>query len=300
MKPPHAPGRAVALLTAVFVTFLWSTSWVLIKVGLAADLPPLSFAGLRYGLAVLCLAPFALGPAEARRQLRGASRGTAGWVALLGVVYIAVAQGGQFAALALLPAATVSVLLAMTPAVVALASALARSEPPTARQWAGIAAAAAGVLLYFRPGALAAAGGAGLAAGLVALGANAAGALLGRKVNRDSALPPLQVTFASLAAGSAVLLGGGVALQGLPPLDLRSAAVVGWLAIVNTAVAFTLWNRTLKTLTAVESSVVNGLMLPQIAVLAVLVLGERLGPFEVAGLLLVGAGTLVVQLPKAR
>jgi len=290
----------VALLTAVFVTFLWSTSWVLIKVGLAADLPPLSFAGLRYALAVLCLAPFALGPAEARRQLRGAAPGTAGWVALLGVVYIAVAQGGQFAALALLPAATVSVLLAMTPAVVALASALARSEPPSGLQWAGIAAAAAGVILYFRPGALAAASGAGLVAGLVALGANAAGALLGRKVNRDSALPPLQVTFASLAAGSAVLLGGGVALQGLPPLDLGSAAVVGWLAVVNTALAFTLWNRTLKTLTAVESSVVNGLMLPQIAVLAVLVLGERLGPFEVAGLLLVGAGTLVVQLPKAR
>lgn len=300
MTPSRAPGRAVALLTAVFVTFLWSTSWVLIKVGLAADLPPLSFAGLRYALAVLCLAPFALGPAEARRQLRGAAPGTAGWVALLGVVYIAVAQGGQFAALALLPAATVSVLLAMTPAVVALASALARSEPPSGLQWAGIAAAAAGVILYFRPGALAAASGAGLVAGLVALGANAAGALLGRKVNRDSALPPLQVTFASLAAGSAVLLGGGVALQGLPPLDLGSAAVVGWLAVVNTALAFTLWNRTLKTLTAVESSVVNGLMLPQIAVLAVLVLGERLGPFEVAGLLLVGAGTLVVQLPKAR
>ena len=63
MTAPHAPGRLSALLTAVFVTFLWSTSWVLIKVGLAASLPPLPFAGLRYGLAALCLAPFALGPA---------------------------------------------------------------------------------------------------------------------------------------------------------------------------------------------------------------------------------------------
>lgn len=294
------PGRASALLLAVFVTFLWSTSWVLIKVGLAASLPPLSFAGLRYGLAVLCLAPFALGTARARAALRATPRGTAGWLALLGLVYIAVAQGGQFAALALLPAATVSILLAMTPAVVALASAAARSEPPTPRQWTGIAVAAAGAVLYFRPEALAVTSGAGLAAALVSLAANAGGSLLGRKVNREAALAPLQVTFLSLAVGSVVLLSAGVAREGLPPLDLRSGAVVAWLAVVNTALAFTLWNRTLKTLTAVESSVVNGLMLPQIAILAVVVLGEALGAREIAGLVLVGAGTLVVQLPPAR
>ena len=39
-----------ALLQALFVTFLWSTSWVLIKLGLR-DIPALTFAGLRYGLA---------------------------------------------------------------------------------------------------------------------------------------------------------------------------------------------------------------------------------------------------------
>lgn len=296
----HAPGRLAALLLAVFVTFLWSTSWVLIKIGLAASLPPLSFAGLRYGLAVLCLAPFALGSASARAALRTAPRGTAGRLALLGLVYIAVAQGGQFAALALLPAATVSILLAMTPAVVALASAAARSEPPTGRQWTGIGVAASGAVLYFRPESLAVTSAAGLAAALVSLAANAAGSLLGRKVNRDTALAPLQVTFVSLAVGAVVLLSAGVATEGLPPADARAGAVVAWLAVVNTAVAFTLWNRTLKTLTAVESSVVNGLMLPQIAILAVVVLGEPLGVREVAGLALVGAGTLVVQLPPAR
>ncbi len=296
----HAPGRLAALLLAVLVTFLWSTSWVLIKIGLAASLPPLSFAGLRYGLAVLCLAPFALGSASARAALRTAPRGTAGRLALLGLVYIAVAQGGQFAALALLPAATVSILLAMTPAVVALASAAARSEPPTGRQWTGIGVAASGAVLYFRPESLAVTSAAGLAAALVSLAANAAGSLLGRKVNRDTALAPLQVTFVSLAVGAVVLLSAGVATEGLPPADARAGAVVAWLAVVNTAVAFTLWNRTLKTLTAVESSVVNGLMLPQIAILAVVVLGEPLGVREVAGLALVGAGTLVVQLPPAR
>ena len=52
---PHV--RVVAL--AFFVTFLWSTSWVLIKFGLK-DIPALTFAGLRYTLAFLCLLPFAI------------------------------------------------------------------------------------------------------------------------------------------------------------------------------------------------------------------------------------------------
>jgi drug/metabolite transporter (DMT)-like permease len=299
MKDPP-PGRLSALLTATFVTFLWSSSWILIKVGLSAKLPPLSFAGLRYGLAALALAPFALGTARSRAVLRASPRSGAVWLALLGLVYIAAAQGAQFAALASLPAAAVSVLLAMTPAVVAFASAAARSEPPTARQWGGLAAAAAGIALFFGRAPLGGAGAAGLAAGLVSLFANAGGSLLGRKVNREATISSLQVTFVSIAAGSAVLLGAGVALEGLPGLDLRSGAVVGWLAVVNTAFAFTLWNRSLRTLTAFESSVVNGLMLPLVALLAVLFLGETLGAREVAGLLLVGAGTLVVQLPGAR
>ncbi|HKZ55913.1 MAG TPA: DMT family transporter [Anaerolineales bacterium] len=47
-----------AVFQALFVTFLWSTSWVLIKWGLD-EIPPLIFAGLRYGLGFLCLLPFA-------------------------------------------------------------------------------------------------------------------------------------------------------------------------------------------------------------------------------------------------
>ena len=62
MTATRTPGRLSALLGAVFVTFLWSTSWVLIKAGIAADLPPLPFAGLRYAVAALGPPPSALGP----------------------------------------------------------------------------------------------------------------------------------------------------------------------------------------------------------------------------------------------
>ncbi|MCU0487164.1 MAG: DMT family transporter, partial [Anaerolineales bacterium] len=71
----------------------------------------------------------------------------------------------------------------------------------------------------------------------------------------------------------------------------------------NTAFAFTLMNHTLRTLTAMESSMINSTMLIWIPLLAVIFLGERLDFKEVVGLVLTGMGTLVVQLrhlPRAR
>lgn len=56
---PPLDRHRKAVTVAVFVTFLWSSSWILIKWGLDA-LPPLTFAGLRYFLGFLCLLPFAL------------------------------------------------------------------------------------------------------------------------------------------------------------------------------------------------------------------------------------------------
>jgi drug/metabolite transporter (DMT)-like permease len=52
--------RLHAILQAILTTFLWSTSWVLIKFGLRGELPPITFSDLRYELAFLCLAPFIL------------------------------------------------------------------------------------------------------------------------------------------------------------------------------------------------------------------------------------------------
>jgi drug/metabolite transporter (DMT)-like permease len=68
--------------------------------------------------------------------------------------------------------------------------------------------------------------------------------------------------------------------------------------VVNTAFAFTLWNSTLRTLSAVESSILNSLMMPQIAILAVVFLGEGLTIKEIVGLILIFAGVIVVQLKR--
>ena len=53
------PTRLKAIVIALFVVFLWATSWVLIKIGLE-EIPPLTFAGLRYVLAFIILLPLAI------------------------------------------------------------------------------------------------------------------------------------------------------------------------------------------------------------------------------------------------
>lgn len=291
---PGTP-RTHAVAQALVVTFLWSSSYVLIRIGLE-DIPALTFAGLRYGLAALVLLP----PFVARghhRAVVAAGRREVALLCALGVSLYAVTQGAQFVALDRVRAATVSLGLTATPVVVALVGAVALDERPTARQWAGMALLVAGALLYFAPLGAAGAKLLGFAVVGVALLGNAAGAVLGRRLNTGG-LDPLAVTLPSMGLGAALLLATGAAVQGVPALSLANWAIVAWLAVVNTAAAFTLWNHTLRTLTAVESSVVNNTMLLQIAVLGWLFLGEPLAPTDWVGLALVGAGALAVQLRR--
>jgi len=133
---------------------------------------------------------------------------------------------------------------------------------------------------------------------LIGVLANAGSSILGRYVNRMGAISPLQVTTISMGVGATLLLVTGLVTQGLPDLSMSNWAVIGWLAVVNTAFAFTLWNKTLRVLSAMESSIINSTMLIQIAVLAWVFLGERITWQEGFGMLLAGAGVLIVQLRR--
>ena len=66
------------------------------------------------------------------------------------------------------------------------------------------------------------------------------------------------------------------------------------------ALAFTIWNHTLRTLTAMESSIINGTMLIQIAALAWIFLGEDISFKEIIGMLIASSGAVLVQLKFKR
>ena len=138
--------RARSVLLALFVTVLWSSSWVLVKLGLE-DIPPLPFAGLRYALACVCLLPFALRP----RHLAALRRlSVAAWarLVLLGLLFYSLTQGSQFLSLCYLPAMTVSLLLSFTSVLVALLGILLLQERLTRLQWGGTGLYLAGEYLF--------------------------------------------------------------------------------------------------------------------------------------------------------
>ncbi|HRN18352.1 MAG: DMT family transporter [Truepera sp.] len=287
-------SRARAVLQALFVTFLWSTSWVLIKFGLD-EIPALTFAGLRYALAFLLLLPL-LGRRDVRLSIARLSRRE--WLLLvaLGVVMYTLTQGAQFLALDRLPAQTTSLVLSFSPVVVAFLGVALLAERPAPAQGVGVLLFVVGAVTFLYPASFPQSQVIGVMIAVAGLFANAGAAVLGRYVNRAATLPAAVVTIISMGVGSALLLGAGVGTQGLPDLTLRGWAIVAWLAAVNTAFAFTLWNVTLRKLSAMESSIINNTMLIQIAILAWVFLGEGLGLRQMLGLVLAAAGTLVVQL----
>ena len=287
-----------SVFIALFVTFLWSTSWVFIKLGLRAAIPALTFAGLRYALAFLCLLPLLLRRPADLAALRRLPR--AGWLRLLllGLLLYSANQGAQFVGLAHLPSITVNLLLSLTSILVTGLGIWLLRETPTRVQWLGVGIFVAGVAVYFFPLELPQEQFFGLAVVMGGVVASAVASLIGRAVNRAGVLSPLAITTTSMGIGAAVLLAAGIALQGLPPLSPTSWLLIAWLAVVNTAFAFTLWNHTLRELSAMESSIVNNMMMVQIPVLAWLFLGEGIGLKAGIGFAIAGVGILIVQLRR--
>ncbi len=292
MKTP--PSRLKAVLLAFFVTTVWATSWIFIKIGLE-DIPGLTFAGLRYSLATLFLLPFLL-QKSVRTELRTLSRGSWMMLVLLGVVLYACAQGGQFLGLSYLPSVTVGLVLNLNSLFVAFIAYAAIRERPTWLQWLGVLLNIVGVLIYFSP--FGGFGGniLGWVFSALSLAANVVGTVLGRHVNKGGRISPIITTTVSMGIGAVIMLGIGVAWQGLPPLSLKSMGIIVLLASVNTALCFTLWNYTQQTLTATESSIINNTMLVQIAILAWLFLGEKQTVNQIIGLILVTLGAVIIQL----
>lgn len=293
MKKVLSPHLS-AILLALLVTFLWSTSFVIIKLGLK-EIPPLTFAGLRYSIAFVCLLPFMFTNKNISVVKNLEKKD---WIklVLLGILFYAFTQGTQFIGLSLLPAVTVSLWLNFTPLIVAVLAIFLIKEFPSKLQWLGVLLFIVGILTYFYPVSLSEEHSLGLIVMTIGVFANSSSAVLGRSVNRKGNINPLVVTVISMGIGSVILLTSGIIVQGFPAISIENVLYLLWLAVINTALAFTIWNHTLRTLTAMESSIINGTMLIQIAVLAWIFLGETISVKEIAGMLIAALGAVLVQL----
>ncbi|MFW9849479.1 MAG: DMT family transporter [Candidatus Thorarchaeota archaeon] len=289
--------RAVGI--ALLVTVLWSSSWVIIKFGLE-EMPPLTFAGLRYIIAAILLMLIVIVRRDSRHELTRVNRRQILSLAGYGLVFVTITQAAQFVGLDLLPAISVSLLLNMTPLLVLLLGIVILREVPTYGQFGWILIGIAGVLIYFYPLDLGALQIVGVIVVLVGVIANAFSSIIGRAINKKKELTPLLITSLSMLFGSVVMLAAAFVFETASSISPLSWIYILWLSVVNTAFAFTLWNRAMQTLRAVDITLINGTMLPQIVILSIFFLGELPTVLDWVGLVLIALSALAVQVIQAR
>jgi drug/metabolite transporter (DMT)-like permease len=154
--------------------------------------------------------------------------------------------------------------------------------------------ALAGSALYLSPGLAA---GDPLALVVIGLGVVAFGVfvVLSRALARERHVPTLPLTALPLGFGGGLLLAVALPLERAAPPALEGWVAVFWLALVNTAVAYFLYNHSLRTLTVLELNVLLSLSPLGTALLASLLLGERVTLPQVVGLVVAISGVLLVQ-----
>mgnify|MGYP002063821584 FL=1 len=104
------------------------------------------------------------------------------------------------------------------------------------------------------------------------------------------------MTAIAMLVGAAATLVIALLVEGVPSFSPTAWLLIAWLAVVNTALTYTLWAQSQRSLRAVESSVLGDLTVIQVALLGWVVLGEGLDLAQMAGIALAVGGVIIVQL----
>lgn len=285
------PSRTVAICEALAVVAIWGSSFIFIKIGLG-HAGPLTLAGLRYFAAFLILLPLAVA-----RNKRRLPRPTWLRLALIGLCAYTVGNGSLFWGLKYLPATTSSFLMSLIPLLVLALGILWLREYPAPIQTIGLVVCLAGCALFFAPGLR---GGEPLGLAITAIGlvGFAIFGILGREIAREQKVGTFALTAYPLGFGGAALLILARAVEG--PLQIAPAGIgiVLWLALVNTALAYLLYNHALQSLTALEMNLLLNLSPFATALIAVLLLAEFLRPIQYLAMAIAIVGAAMAQWRK--
>ena len=283
--------RLFVLLEAFFVTFLWSSSYVLVKIGLT-QLSPLLLVSLRYIVAslILLLLVFLRSEFNLIKDKRTLLK-----LSFLGFLGYTIAQGLQCVGLFYLPAVSVTFILNFTPIIVLVLGVLLLREYPTIHQLAGIVMVMVGAFLFFNDP-LANSNLMGVFITLLSGVGWATYLVFSRLLFIKGKVKPLELTAFSMGLGTLFMTMGAYSFEKFPVITLSSWAIIFWLGLVNTALAFFMWNHALQKLEAFEISILQNTMLIQITILSWMFLGESLTYMKLLSMTLVFIGVLVVQL----
>lgn len=288
--PAQPPWRELALL--LLLAAIWSSSFMLIKVGVAT-VPPMTIAAGRLALAALMLVFFAVWSGH-RIPMTFEAWGMFGFVGFFGnaLPFTLIGWGEQR-----IDSGLAAILMGIMPVVTAvLAHFFTPGDRLSLRRIAGVAVGFSGLIALVGPKALAGLGGA-VASQLAVLSGAISYAVTTIFVRRFVRLPGRVMAAGATTAGALLILPGSLWFErpwSLAPSTASVLAVVV-LGILPTGVATLIYFRLVSSLGATVFSQVNYLIPVLGVVWGVALLGERPGLEAVTALTLILVGVALVS-----
>jgi drug/metabolite transporter (DMT)-like permease len=281
------PRRRPAILVWLALAAIWGSTWLAIKLGLR-DLPPITFAGIRFALAAALLAGIVL-LRKIRLPRSGREWGLLAYTGLLSITinYGLVFWGEQYISSGLAALLSATVPLFGLP----LAHRYVAAEPLTPSKLSGVLLGLVGIGVVFS-GELGTGGPRALwaCAGIVvaALATAHAGVLVKA---RGTHLEPPVLAGVQMAGGCIPLLVGGMALEGSPfafHWTPTALAALAYLTILGSVVAFLLYYWLIRHMT-----VTGVLMIPLITPLIAVLVGVAFGGEMIGWHTVLGGGAII-------
>jgi drug/metabolite transporter (DMT)-like permease len=281
------PPRRLALLVWLALAGIWGSTWLAIKLGLR-DLPPITFAGIRFALAAVLLGGIVL---LRRTRLPSSAREwwLLGYTGLLSITinYALVFWGEQYISSGLAALLSATVPLFGLP----LAHRYLSAEPLTGWRVGGVLLGLLGIAVVFS-GELGTGGPRALwaSAGIVlaALATAHAGVLVKA---RGTHIEPAVLAGVQMAGGCVPLLIGGVVLEGNPlafhwtPLAF---AALAYLTILGSVIAFLLYYWLIR-----HTAVTGVLMIPLVTPLIAVLIGVGFGGESIGWHTVMGGAAII-------
>ena len=292
-KKTTAPMTAAVWAQLLILGAIWGATFVFGRIAVM-EIPPITLVLLRVGIAAVALHLWLLATG---RSFAPALR-MAGPLFLLSLFNNVIPFSLIFTGQTELGAGLASILNATTPFWTAIvAGALLSDERLTANKLVGVLIGIAGTAVMVGPGVLASLGGP-VWAKLLVLGAALSYAFALILAKRITGLAPPIVATGQLTASTVIMLPVALMVdggQGLAEASPSAWAAVLGIALLATAVAYILYFRIVAAAGASNASLVTLIVPASAILLGTVFLGERLEPFELAGIALIACGLVVID-----
>jgi len=285
--------RAPIDLLLLLVALLWAINYSVVKAAIA-HVPPLAFNTLR-----LTSASLLLWSVVYFVKKEGLPREDWGRLTILAVVGHTLYQVCFILGLSATTVTHSSLVLGMTPIVVALLGVIVNAERPSTGAWGGLFLSLVGVYLVIGPGPSEPGG---IKGDLLTMGATFCWSLYtvgaGPLLERHGAL---KVTATTLALGTLLFAPLGVpAIARLPFASVPPSAWLGLLfsAVFALVVCYSLWYYAVARIGATRTAVYSNLTPVAAVIVSIIVLGERVRPVQILGAALIFGGVYFVRKSK--